>query len=337
MANATILCNPITDLNDPAWLKFVPETPRAWEHPGSISRTERAKAISPLSNVTSRSAPSLVVHGLKDRVVDADLHSVRFQKTMESAGVRCELLLLPDATHAFIVPGYKNGYAEWATAMRASDDFLVSLGYLKGSSPLVVLPAEQSGRRRLVARWKLDAAPAEGGFFLDESGKLKLTAGRSSVGLVADTERGKVLKVKGDPEGLSGDCFVMGMTSTLSLWLKPSQRKGILVSRRSSGGSDYWGYSLELEPSGTLSLKLGDLKVYQDAGAQKVQSGQWNHLEAVIGRERAEVYLNSKRVAVLSYPPRTFHGNRLAIAGGYEGLLSDLQLFKGTGSPGSPQ
>lgn len=69
MANATIPCNAIMDLTDPRWITFVPETPRTWEADTPLSREERARRGSPLDNVSARSAPSLVIHGLKDTVV----------------------------------------------------------------------------------------------------------------------------------------------------------------------------------------------------------------------------------------------------------------------------
>ncbi len=323
LANATIPCNAIMDLTDPKWSANVPEQPCAWEQV-PLTREERAKRISPLFNVTAKSAPSLVMHGLSDNVV-APEHSMKFHQAMRAAGARCELLTLPTAKHAFILPGYSGGYVNWITAMRAADAFLTSLGYLHGESPLAALPPVVK-KRRLTAHWAF-TTPLVNGVCPSENGQFRLAVPAGE--MVDDVERGKALKVATGRDGLRGDCRGADVTATVSLWLNPTVLGGTLVSRTGGQGSDIWGYTLTLAMDGTLRLKVGEARADQAADTPGVPAGRWSHIVVSIGRARAAIHLDDKPVAVAQYPPTSLAGNRLCVAANYVGLISDLRVYEG--------
>lgn len=111
--NAIILFNGVIDNGPAGW---------GYQHFG-----EKYKIFSPAYNVTSSTPPTLSMSGTKDTLIPPA--SVRsFKAAMKSAGVRCDVILYPDQEHGFFnyLP-----FAEQTT--RATDEFLISLGWLKGS------------------------------------------------------------------------------------------------------------------------------------------------------------------------------------------------------------
>ncbi|MBP3361529.1 MAG: alpha/beta hydrolase [Clostridia bacterium] len=121
--NAVIACNPIMDLTDPKWIKYI--------ECNSMERVEeRAKSISPFWCVKDDCVPMLVMHGLKDDCVCPE-HSIRFCDKMKKLGARCDIKLFPDAKHAFIIVDYTATDKQISDAMYEADDFLVSVGFLK--------------------------------------------------------------------------------------------------------------------------------------------------------------------------------------------------------------
>jgi len=138
MANAMIPCNPITDLTVEKWLSFVHSTPRSWEKTSPLTHLARAKLLSPLHNISTETVPCLIMHGKLDTVV-LPRHSTDFEKRMSDRGIRCDIQLLEDATHAFILVGYKASDHQIITAMTKADQFLVSMGYLEGEATLSLL------------------------------------------------------------------------------------------------------------------------------------------------------------------------------------------------------
>jgi acetyl esterase len=133
-ADAMILCNPVVDSTPPGLLEFVPDRPLRNE-PG-LTRAEIARLISPLFSVKPGQPPALVMHGLDDEVVPPD-QSRRFAEAMRKAGNRCDLVLLPNTRHGFIVPNFTATDEQVVNAVRRVDEFLRSLGYLKGKPTLV--------------------------------------------------------------------------------------------------------------------------------------------------------------------------------------------------------
>jgi len=60
---------------------------------------DKAKAASPVSYVSSKTVPCLLLHGLEDKTVPHD-QSVAFHDALEKAGVPVELYSIPGADHA---------------------------------------------------------------------------------------------------------------------------------------------------------------------------------------------------------------------------------------------
>ena len=64
--------------------------------------------------------------------------SRRFAAAMKRSGNRCDLLLLPETPHAFLIPNYKCSEEVVVNALRLGDKFLTSLGFLDGEPTLTV-------------------------------------------------------------------------------------------------------------------------------------------------------------------------------------------------------
>jgi len=134
LANAMILYNPVVDSTVPELIKYVPDRPIRGE-PG-LSRIEIVRRISPLFCVKPGQPPALVMHGLDDTNVPPD-QARRFAEAMRKAGNRCDLVLLPKTQHAFVIVHYSAPDDQVVSAIRRADEFLRSLGYLKGTPTLV--------------------------------------------------------------------------------------------------------------------------------------------------------------------------------------------------------
>lgn len=84
-----ILANPVTDLTLDRWSKFAPEG------------ADKA-ALSLVLHVSAQCSPTLLLHGEADTTVSPE-HSLRYHDAMQKAGVPCDLLLLENTTHAFLL------------------------------------------------------------------------------------------------------------------------------------------------------------------------------------------------------------------------------------------
>ena len=87
-----ILANPITDLTFDRWGEFAPE------------EADKA-ALSPALYVGAQCSPTLLLHGEADTTVSPE-HSLCYHEAMQKAGAPCELLLLKNTTHAFLLAEY---------------------------------------------------------------------------------------------------------------------------------------------------------------------------------------------------------------------------------------
>jgi len=110
LVNAVIACNPITDLTDKAWIKYVGDN-------------EKAKEISPIYNIHPSNTRFLIMHGTADTCV-LPRHSIDFYTKMTEAGNYCDLKLIEGAKHAFILFNYTATDEQIENAMNEADDFL---------------------------------------------------------------------------------------------------------------------------------------------------------------------------------------------------------------------
>lgn len=128
--DAVVLYNPLTDFTRSQFLRlFTNSMPLD-------SALNRARTLSPLLHVRSNLPPMISIHGLADTVVAPD-QSLQFAAAMEKSGNRCDLVLLPETPHAFLIPDYKCSEATVVNALHLGDRFLTSLGWFAGQSTIV--------------------------------------------------------------------------------------------------------------------------------------------------------------------------------------------------------
>lgn len=138
---AMILCNPIVDMTQGDWIKFViagkalDKHATAQEKTPTAEQLELGRKLSPLFNVRAGEPPTLLMHGLDDQIVTPD-QAREFSAAMQKAGNRCELVLIEGARHAFVLPNYTAPEPMVVDAIRRADQFLVSLGWLTGPATL---------------------------------------------------------------------------------------------------------------------------------------------------------------------------------------------------------
>jgi acetyl esterase len=113
--DALVLLNPITDL-----------TTRWGERLGAA-----AEKFSPLSHISKRTPPTLLIHGNADSVVDIH-HSRAFHQRMLELGNQSRLIEVPGTDHAFAVFGYGPAPGN-ILAIVEIDRYLSALGYLTGA------------------------------------------------------------------------------------------------------------------------------------------------------------------------------------------------------------
>ncbi len=121
--NALILYNPVIDLSPAGY--------------GNAKVGPKWQSISPLQNVRPGDPPTILFHGTADKTVPYE-NAVAFEAAMKAAGNRVELVTLRGVGHGF---AYRPAKKDANLALRRSDEFLASLGYLKGEPTL--LPATQ--------------------------------------------------------------------------------------------------------------------------------------------------------------------------------------------------
>ena len=320
MADLVIACNPITDLTDPKWFPYIKDAPESWEATHPLTRDERAQVISPLWHVSKTTVPTLVLHGLKDSVVDPR-HATEFQSALTKAGVASEIGLIPGASHAFILCGYRSTGGEFLAVMRTVDRFLTRHGYLRGAADLVA-PAPR-GRLTVIAGDRSEAGVIPGsdglGLRLPDAQKPKVT----TVAVVEDAQRGRVLQLGAGSDGLALVGHQdLGTASTVSLWLKPDRAAGTLV-RRSVGNSPATGYLLTLGKGGMLTWKVAGVTLT----AGPLPLAAWSHVVVSLAPERAALSVDGKLVAEQALTDAALIGATLVVGEGYAGRIADLRLF----------
>jgi acetyl esterase/lipase len=93
-----------------------------------------AVAVSPYHHVAKGAPPTIILHGKADTTVPYATVEL-FTRKMVEAGNRCELVGFDGETHGFFNYGRNENKAYFET-LRKADEFLTSLGYLKGKPSL---------------------------------------------------------------------------------------------------------------------------------------------------------------------------------------------------------
>lgn len=118
--NALVLFNPV--LNFPESFKKV-----ANKYHGEW--LNRATEISPMHNIDKGAPPTIIFHGTADESVPYN-HAKLFCVEMEKHGNNCELVPFEGDKHGFF--NYQYGELNYNITMEKTDNFLSSIGYLKG-------------------------------------------------------------------------------------------------------------------------------------------------------------------------------------------------------------
>jgi alpha-L-fucosidase 2 len=100
-------------------LSNLPTMPMRGDTKSLLGPRGDASEASPVNHVTSKAPPFLLIHGDKDEAVPLD-QSIRMQKALRAAGVRCDLLVIPNGPHATGswhtipgVPDWEKQMTEW--------------------------------------------------------------------------------------------------------------------------------------------------------------------------------------------------------------------------------
>ncbi len=141
--NSMILCNPIMDLTEAPWVNYIirgralERKPESADLIPTAAQIDLAKKLSPIYQINGDQPPALLIHGLKDAVVTPD-QARKFAAATQKAGNRCDLELLPEAGHAFILTGYRASEPDVVAVLLRIDRFLAELGWLNGPANLTI-------------------------------------------------------------------------------------------------------------------------------------------------------------------------------------------------------
>lgn len=113
-----------------ALVLFNPVANNAPEGYGYARVKEYWKAFSPYHNLNKNTAPTLIMLGTKDKLFKPQLAKA-YKTKMVEFGLRCDLILYEGQDHAFFNID-KSAEMHYQTMIDA-DEFLISLGYLKGN------------------------------------------------------------------------------------------------------------------------------------------------------------------------------------------------------------
>jgi biopolymer transport protein ExbB len=122
-----------------------------------------------------------------------------------------------------------------------------------------------------------------------------------------------------------------GSAATISLWAKPTQPTGVLVSRR------------EEQKAFTLGIDAGvpymEINGKREKAKQQVQAGSWVHLAVVGEAAKTVLYVNGEGVAVLQgglpeLNSTIYLGGEKGGAAGFTGELDEFQIHKTARAPG---
>jgi acetyl esterase len=119
LPQALVLFNPVLDTN---------------EIPTEYGFGDKRQAASPLHNVGKGMPPTIIFHGTADRTVPFT-QATRFCEALTKQGGHCEVKAYEGRQHGFFNYGRGNN-EDFKTTLRATDEFLTSLGWLKGKPTL---------------------------------------------------------------------------------------------------------------------------------------------------------------------------------------------------------
>jgi acetyl esterase len=98
--------------------------------PANYGFGDNAALASPLQNVRAKLPPTIIFHGTADTTVPF-AQAEKFCEAMKQEGNRCEVVPFAGKQHGFFNFGRGDGQ-DYKATVRAMDEFLLSLDYLKG-------------------------------------------------------------------------------------------------------------------------------------------------------------------------------------------------------------
>jgi acetyl esterase len=134
LASATAFIKGYNEVTDDLSISCVPQAlvlfnPVIDNGPGGYGYErigEQYKDFSPLINIKKNAPPTVFLLGTKDKLIPVAIGEY-YKTVMEKVGSRCDLHLFDNQEHAFI-----NKPLYFAKTLVLVDEFLTSLGYLKG-------------------------------------------------------------------------------------------------------------------------------------------------------------------------------------------------------------
>ena len=127
--NTMVLCSSISDLTYKFGRDSLKPSPgfEGKELEEDPDRLKRARAASPIFNISKETASSLILHGERDWLRD---EPERLYEALKAAGVDVEYKVYPTARHAFIIYGYSATDEQITQTLLDIDAFLVLRDYL---------------------------------------------------------------------------------------------------------------------------------------------------------------------------------------------------------------
>jgi len=102
---SSFLINAILDfVDDERWKKKIPQKSEHREL-CAISKNMYAQYLSPIYHINEHTCPVILIHGMKDCIVDS-VHSEKFHERMKEFSKECELHMIEDTGHAFLLAEY---------------------------------------------------------------------------------------------------------------------------------------------------------------------------------------------------------------------------------------
>jgi len=123
--NALVLFNPVLVLGSVAGRPALPKQEELRERLG-----DEPERVSPFHHVSRGAPPAIIFHGKADTTVPYATAEL-FTKKMTEMGNRCELVGFEGEAHGFFNYG-RGGNKAYLETLTKADEFLASLGYLKG-------------------------------------------------------------------------------------------------------------------------------------------------------------------------------------------------------------
>ena len=116
------LINPITDMNDPAWNSYVP-TESDHDLLAPLNLLGRSVILSPLYQVDKHANATVLIHGDSDSCVDKN-HSKAFYHRMQANCQSCDLHLLAETDHAFLLAEFTDNLNACKTGIQIINSYL---------------------------------------------------------------------------------------------------------------------------------------------------------------------------------------------------------------------